>query len=45
MRAQGPYSPLLGDIVVEEEALEIAQAFLDEVYLGLEAEESYAFYG
>ena len=42
----GPYSPPLGDIVVdEEEALEIAQAFLDEVYPGSEAEESHAFYG
>jgi hypothetical protein len=42
----GPYAPPLGSIVLdEEEATEIAQAFLDEVYPESEAEESHAFYG
>jgi len=34
-----------GEIIDEEEALEIAQAFLDEVYPGSEADDPHPFYG
>ena len=37
--------PPSGEVIGEEEALEIAQSFLDEVYPGSEAEDPHPFYG
>ena len=41
----GFYQPQDGEAIGEEEALLIAQAFLDEVYPGWEAEDPHPFYG
>jgi hypothetical protein len=41
----GEYPPPAGVVIDEDEALEIAQAFLDEVYPGSEADDPHPFYG
>jgi len=41
----GVIQPPSGEIIEEEEAIEIAQIFLDEVYSGSKAEDPHHFYG
>lgn len=41
----GEFPPSGGVIIDEDEAMEIAQAFLDEVYPGSEADDPHPFYG
>ncbi len=41
----GGSTPPIGEAIDEEQSLEIAQAFLDEVYPGSEAEDPHPFYG